>query len=190
MKRSLGHQIEANSKSEYATGEDFRRLFTEHVNRLYLLSFLLTANHETAEQCFLTGLDECVTGSGVFKEWARNWARRIIIRNAIRLIAPQVNPARTAPSALHSSGKIDFPTMSLQDAQFEDVLALGDFERFVYVLSVLERWSDQDSATLLDVPLQDVRDARTRAFQLIASYRRGIAVPTNDLSDVLLNQEK
>ena len=185
MNRPLTHQIEANRKSEYATGEDFRRLFTEHVNRLYLLSFLLTANHETAERCFLTGLDECVRGSGVFQKWARNWARRTIIRNAIRLIEPQVNPARTVSSACHSSGEIDFPTMSVQDAQFENVLALGDFERFVYVISVLEKWSDQDSASLLDVSLQDVREARTRAFQLIANYSRAVVVPTNDSSDVL-----
>jgi hypothetical protein len=42
-------------RSRYATSEDFRKLFTEGVSSLYLLSFLLTANHEKADRCFVAG---------------------------------------------------------------------------------------------------------------------------------------
>jgi hypothetical protein len=49
-------------KSEDTTSDDFRKLFTED-NNLYLLSFLLTANCEEAERCFVAGLADCVDGN-------------------------------------------------------------------------------------------------------------------------------
>jgi len=48
------------------------------------------------------------------------------------------------------------------------VLALEDFERFVFVLSVLERYSDQDCSILLSCSREDVRAARIRALQQIS----------------------
>jgi hypothetical protein len=41
---------------------------------LHRLSFLLTADRQKAEPCFVSGLKESVNGSPVFKEWARSWA--------------------------------------------------------------------------------------------------------------------
>ena len=49
------------------------------MNRLYLLAFLLTADHTTAEKCFVWGLEDSKKGNLVFKEWAQSWARRTII---------------------------------------------------------------------------------------------------------------
>ena len=49
---------------------------------------VLTADPEKAEQCFVAGLDDSIHGTPVFKEWARSWSKRMIIKNAIRLIAP------------------------------------------------------------------------------------------------------
>lgn len=49
------------------------------------------------------------------------------------------------------------------------VLALEPFERFVYVMTVLERYSDQDCSLLLGCARRDVVAARTRAFEQIAS---------------------
>lgn len=161
---------------EYATKEHFRELFTEDMNRLYLLSFLLTADHEKAERCFVAGLDECVTGGPVFREWARTWARRIVVQNAIRMIAPHMGSATIAPG-----------TFQAQDARFAEVLGLEDFERFVYVLSVLEGFSDSDCATLLGVSSRDIREARIRAFRQIADLSPGTAVPPKDSSDTAAN---
>jgi len=180
-------RIPTNTRNEYATREDVRRLFTDHVRSLYLLSFLLTANHEKAEQCFVAGLDECMTGNPIFQEWARTWARRIIVRNAIQMIAPRIDSARAARGAFHSPGGGVPATMSSQDLQFADILMLEDFERFVYVLSILEKYSDQDCAILLGVSRQDIRVGRTHAFQQIADYSRVAAAPANDLLDAVMN---
>jgi hypothetical protein len=39
----------------YMTGTDFCKIFTEEMNSLYLLAFLLTADSDKAEQCFVRG---------------------------------------------------------------------------------------------------------------------------------------
>src|SRR5215470_1235163 len=72
----------------YATDSDFCRIFRDDMSSLYMLSYVLTADHDLAEKCFVSGLDDCSSGNRVFKEWARSWARRVVIKNAIRMIAP------------------------------------------------------------------------------------------------------
>jgi hypothetical protein len=159
----------ASMKSEYATIDDFRKLFKEDVNNLYLLSFLLTANCEEAERCFVAGLADCVDGNPVFKEWASSWARSIIVHNAIRIIAPHITPARSAASGSHSANE-DLPKTHLQNSLFASVLELEDFERFVYVLSVLERYPTRKCAILLGTSLEQILETRTRALQRIAEF--------------------
>ena len=56
-------------------------------------------------------------------------------------------------------------TVASQDPRFSAILALPDFERFVYVLSVLEGCTDQQCATLLGVPQQQIEETRLRALQ-------------------------
>ena len=49
------------------------------------------------------------------------------------------------------------------------ILELRPFDRFVYVMSVLERYSDQDCSVLLGYPRRDVVEARIRALQQVGS---------------------
>ena len=79
------------STDAYATAADFERIFTDHMSGLYLLSFLLAGDPGKAETVFAAGVEECTGGKRVFKEWARSWARRSIIRSAIRIVGPQQN---------------------------------------------------------------------------------------------------
>jgi hypothetical protein len=134
---------------------------------LYLLSFLLTADREKAEQCFVSGLEDAVEGNPVFKEWARSWARRQIIQNAVRVINPR--PAKGGSdqsSALVGSG---ITPPDGQPFEVEAVLRLEPFDRFAYVMTVLERYSDQDSSVLLGCPRREVLTARIRALRQIGS---------------------
>ncbi len=57
------------------------------------------------------------------------------------------------------------PSVASQDPRFSAILALPDFERFVYVLSVLEGCTDQECATLLGVSPQQIEETRLRALQ-------------------------
>lgn len=156
------------SSTMYASSGDFRRIFHKETDSLYRLSFLLTADREKAEQCFVSGFEDSVKGSPVFKEWARSWARRVIIQNAVRVINPRPMEEHT-PSSFNRSGK----TMTAEQAEIaavlEAVLDLGPFERFVYVMSVLERYSDQDCSVLLGYPRRDIVEARIRALQQVGS---------------------
>jgi hypothetical protein len=176
------HKAEENTMSPYATREDFRKLFMDEANSLYLLSFLLTAKHEMAEQCFVAGFDECVEGNAVSRDWARPWARRIIIQNAIRMMMPRPDPSRPAPSAMNLKGNL--AGMRLQDAPFASILALEDFERLVYVLSVLEGYVGQNCALLLSASAQAVRNARERALKHIAEFEMGETAPANELTSL------
>jgi len=151
----------------YASSDDFRRVFDEDMNSLYLLSFLLTADHEKAEQCFVSGLEDAVDGNPVFREWARSWARRAIIVDAVRAINPRPTEenGRSSSASLSRNGK----TAPVEQIEIAAVLALAPFERFVYVMTVLERYSDQDCSLVLGCARWDVVAARTRAFEQIAS---------------------
>jgi hypothetical protein len=135
------------------------------MNSLYLLSFLLTADPEKAEQCFVSGLEDAVEGNPVFREWARSWARRVIIINAVRAINPRPREenGRASSASISSQGKAP----SVEQVEIATVLALEPFERFVYVMTVLERYSEQECSVLLGCRRQDVVAARTRAFEQI-----------------------
>ena len=151
----------------YASSDDFRRVFDEDMNGLYLLSFLLTADRETAEQCFVSGLEDAVEGNPVFKEWARSWARRMIIVNAVRAVKPRPSEGdgRLNSAPVNSVSK----AASAEQVEIAAVLRLEPFERFVYVMTVLERYSDQDCSFLLGCMRRDVIAARARAFERIGS---------------------
>ena len=168
----IANNAAVGNESKYANSEHFRQLFTENAHSLYLFSLLLTADQKKAEQCFVAGLAECADGDSVFREWAQSWAMRVIARGAVRIIGPHPVSERPASGAIQSTGEVALPATGLLDARFARVLALGDFERFVYVLSVLERHSDRDCAVLLDTSRTEIREARVRAIQHIAEPDR------------------
>jgi hypothetical protein len=149
----------------YAVAGDFCRIFAEDMNGLYLLSFLLTANRVKAEQCFVSGLEDSVGANRVFKEWARSWTRRAIIQNAIRMMQPtrERSASSKAPVAV---GEVE---VSDSSAELAPVLGLKTFERFVFVMSVLEGYSDQDCKTLLACSRQDIVRARLQALKHMAT---------------------
>jgi hypothetical protein len=161
----------------YATAEDFCRIFKNDMNGLYLLSFLLTGNEAAAEKCFVRGLDDSGKSNRVFKEWADSWARRLIVQNAIQMIRPR--PDGRASNGAHERSAADATALP---AELAAIVELPAFERFAFVMSVLERHSDQECALLLDCTRGDVTAARTRALRAIgwsAEIRRkaGTAEP-------------
>jgi len=44
-------------------------------------------------------------------------------------------------------------------------LSLEDFERFVFIMSVLEHFSDHDCALLLDCSVREILESRARALR-------------------------
>ena len=164
-----GQKAVRKQESDYATVEDFRGVFTRGMDELYQLSFLLAGDEHRAEQCFVAGFEEAVKENHVFKEWARSWAKRAIIQNAIRELKPR--PLATGFPLAPPPYVDQLP--SDQDRHFEvdSVLALADFERFVFVMSVLEHYSEHDCSLLLRCSPREIREARLRAIRHVSDSR-------------------
>jgi Sigma-70, region 4 len=154
------------TSTAYTTGADFCRIFADEVSSLYLLGFLLTADPEKAEQCFVAGIGDCVEGNAVFKEWARSWARRTIIQHAIQRMAPAQGRTRVAVSVPTLVAPLT-AELAVQ-APLVAVLKLDTLERFVFVMSVLEGYTHQDCSILLGCSRQAVVEARAMALQSLA----------------------
>jgi hypothetical protein len=162
---SCATQISNQETTPYARGADFCLIFTKEMDSLYLLSFLLTGGHSLAEKCFVDGLEDSRKGNPVFNEWALSWARRTIIQRAIQMIWSL--PPHSLTSSFPSDGGGASHAMT-QPAEIANIVGLPKFERFVFVMSVLERYSSQECSLLLNCTRSDVIAARTWAVQQIA----------------------
>jgi DNA-directed RNA polymerase specialized sigma24 family protein len=162
VKMACSEQKATEQATLYASGADFCRIFEEQMSRLYLLSFLLTADYETAVECFVGGLEDCQKANTVFKEWTESWARRTIVQNAIRTIQPRpgrLEPITGSTTGLTTTGPI----------MITAIARLSVFERFVFVMSVLESYTDQECSLLLNTTRGEVVSARTHALQQVTT---------------------
>ena len=163
--------IRENAETRYATCQHFLKIFDEDMQGLYQLSFLLTGDHQKGEKCFIAGMEACGKENRVFREWARTWAKRVIVQNAIRELQPQRS---------HSDSSAQLPTAFSQKKRpighfdVDAVLGLADFERFVFVLCVLERYREHECALLLNCSGSEVRGARGHAIQELARFRPNV----------------
>jgi hypothetical protein len=153
---------------QYATATDFCDIFREEMHSLYLLSFLLTADKDKAEQCFIGALGECGEGIGAFMEWSRLWARRAIIRQATLMMKPAPEDTdHWSPISPKASA------VAQKNGLFAGILSLRAFERFVFVLSILEGQSDGDCLSLLNSSRREVVIARELALRFLATADTG-----------------
>ncbi len=157
-------------EARYVGSEEFLKAFTEDLTGLYQLSFLLAGDHEKAERCLLAGIEDCVNSNHILNESVHSWAKRTIIQNAIRELKPRPSHSELflrRPAPTHT---YDLSIDAVQHFESDAVLALEDFERFVFVISVLEHYSVHECALLLGCSQQKVREGRTRAlFGLVES---------------------
>jgi DNA-directed RNA polymerase specialized sigma24 family protein len=161
--------LKVERKQAYATRADFCQVFKDEMKSLYLLAFLLTANHARAEECFLAALADADKESVVFKEFAASWVRRLIVAHAIRLAGRM--SSREAPNSerwVEAQGDSAYVINRLAE--------LRPLDRFVFVLTMLERYREVECAILLGRARAEVTQARTRALEELATVmRRGNA---------------
>ena len=95
----------------------------------------------------------------------------MIVEKAIR----ELHPRRS-----HSNSSAVLPTVFSHHQQSSGpighfdvnaVLGLADFERFVFVLCVLEHYREHERALLLACSASEVREARTQAIDELAKFR-------------------
>jgi DNA-directed RNA polymerase specialized sigma24 family protein len=160
----------ATFRADYANRADFCEVFEKEMKPLYLLAFLLTANHQQAEHCFASTVEEALKEQAVFKEWVRSWVKRTLIEKAIEIVSPVSDRPRERQdlwSAGHKARGQD---------QIDPVTKLAPLERFVFVMSILERHSHSDCALLLGCSMNKVAEARTTALRRLP-YSVGLLFP-------------
>jgi len=149
----------ANFRADYAQRADFCDVLNTNTKPLYLLGFLLTANHKESEQCFVSTVEEAFKEQSVFKEWAQSWLKRRLIVNAIKIVSPASArncQTRDLWNTAQSETRIE--------CAIDTVTKLVPFERFVFVMSILERYSNWDCSMLLGCSMNKVAQARMRAL--------------------------
>jgi DNA-directed RNA polymerase specialized sigma24 family protein len=162
-KNTLGRRV-AGEGDEYVSKEEFAGVFESEQVGLQRLALLLTANSDAAAQCLSLALEQCLATSFVFKGWALSWMRRVVIRSAISLVRGSGGQSFVNTNDDTDNGLIAF---SRDDslgaiATSESILDLPEFERFVFVICVLERYSIHDCALLLGKSPRDVNEVRDR----------------------------
>lgn len=148
---------------EYATQADFCRVFESDMQPLYVLALLLTGNHEGAQQCFVSGIEDAAKGNAVFKQWARSWARRAIIKKAIQI----VSPASFSPSTFQEVRQ-EIADELEGSPILSAISLLEPLPRFAYVMSVLEDYSNREVSLLLSCTMEAVTEARSTALKQLA----------------------
>lgn len=163
--------------AEFATRADFEKIFTEDMQGLHLLALLLTADQDKAEQVFVAGLEDSMHSNPVFRQWARSWSKRAIIKNAIKLVAPVSNSASDEQPA--TSSPVQAETGDAQaDALIACVTRLEPLQRFVFVMAVLEGYSTTECAALLACSPQIVLTAKAEVLKHMgAAPCTGTAIP-------------
>jgi DNA-directed RNA polymerase specialized sigma24 family protein len=152
-------------RADWASPTDFCKIFENDMDHLYLLAFLMTANHQNAEQCFTATVHGAFSEQSVFKAWAASWVKRTLIKNAIEIASP--TPARGIEK--RDTWSVD-RNGAPGDNEIDAVTRLAPVERFVFVMSILERYSDRECSLLLGCSIERVAQIRLRAL-------RGLPVP-------------
>lgn len=144
-----------NKNEEYALASHFCDLFVNELESLYQLAYLLTGSSDRAEKALVEALEDCKKAK-VFKPWAKSWSRLAVIERAIKS-----KPLESSEEwAIAKNGSPEQAAIA----------QLKDFERFVYVLTVLEKYSVRDCAILLRVHKREVVEAQVRGLKEVSTF--------------------
>jgi len=156
-----------------ATGQDGCQSLISHMERYFLLGLLLTASEDDAESCFVLALDTWskLTGNLVpmDQELAHVSMKRALVDSAVRICNPVFSPVPRESELDIWSDRSASPYPPWIVA----ILQLDTFDRFVFVLSVLESYSDKECAELLHCQPEEIAESRTRALHSLAASSSG-----------------
>lgn len=165
---------EAVATDGWETADAFILLFAAEAEGLYLLALLLTADAQKAAQCIEMARKHCMSGHSVCKGWARTWARHVVVKHSIRLLANRYgNLADMLADARNTP--VDPVLLDLWDKEFAEymgVLAFRNLDRLVFVLCVLEEYSTHECALLLGKSPHEIIEAQHRAIEKTVGFGR------------------
>jgi DNA-directed RNA polymerase specialized sigma24 family protein len=162
---SLKRGIAMNDfRNGYASRADFCKVFESEMDRLYLLAFLLTANHEMAERCFLHVVEQVHEVQSVFGPFLSAWIRRCLIKDAVATIFRQPLPREYRHDAWYDRSEAGIC--------IDAVAQLAPIERFAFVMTALECYSAKECSLLLGCESRAVAEAKVRALKRLGRNMR------------------
>jgi hypothetical protein len=168
-----GHQFSSSEQDLFATFEDFGQLFAKEMTTLFCLAMDLTADADRAETPLILAMRDCFQKNNLAKHRVHTWARRMVIRNAIRLVLGIENEILCEAGLDFPLQPSEFPADALRNSVA--IRNLPDPDRLAFVICVVERYSILDCALLLRKAPQEVHDAIVRATNQV--------VPIEELKD-------
>jgi DNA-directed RNA polymerase specialized sigma24 family protein len=157
----------ANKTRFCATDDDFEQLFLTEMNDFYRLSLQLTADAQKADRCLIYAMRDCFGKNTISRGFARVWARRMVMCNAISLVLDIDNGNACDPECEFQLQPSGYRTEELRESAA--VLDLPDVDRLAFVFCVLERFAVLDCALLMRKSPKNVNDAIVRAMNQIVS---------------------
>ena len=149
---------------KFASSPDFCHIFARQLNSYYRLAFLLTASHHRAERCTLASLDEALNADGIPRDLAEPWSKRTVIKNALHIARGEESNSEMT-SQQREEVEDEFVA-----GPFDRIVSLNAFERFVLVLSVLEKISDSECSRLVGCAVSQIGPARLRALEQLSKF--------------------
>jgi hypothetical protein len=166
-----GHWLSSSEQDPFATFEDFGQLFAKEMTKLFWLAMDLTADTDRAETCLILAMRDCFQKNSLAKHRVHTWARRMVIRNAMRLVLGIENEILCEAGLDFPLQPREFPIDPLRDSVA--IRNLSELDRLAFVICVVERYSILDCALLLRKAPQEVHDAIVRATnQVVPTYGR------------------
>ena len=157
------HTQVTNFRADYANWSDFCQALETNLKPFYLLTFLLTSNHKDAEQCFGAIIEESFAENRVFKAWVASWIKRCLIRKAIQIVFSRTGDEEHRNLWCKELGEPQLRSM------VDAITALEAGDRFVYVMSILEGYSNKECSLLLDSTMDNIVRRRARASRRLSA---------------------
>ncbi|MCU1235287.1 MAG: polymerase, sigma-24 subunit, subfamily [Candidatus Solibacter sp.] len=137
---------------------------------LYKLAYLITGNCEAGLNVTMESIDSADEQTSFFSGWMVAWSRRVVISKALAGMRDDLTASARRTSSMRAKPATPKENWSLSAgttaAEFERaVLAIDLFPRCALLLSIFERVSVEDAATLLDATPELVRKAQIIGLQ-------------------------
>lgn len=143
------------------------RTFAKERSELLWLAYLLTGDRANSVQAVASAMDVDDAGNPFFRNWMISWSRKLVIAKALSAVEKDMAESaertqnRNCPRPAEMPGRDWRLNPAAGKAELERaLLAIDLFPRCAVLLTVFEKVSEEDAATLLNTDRQLLRTAK------------------------------
>ena len=147
--------------------EALSRTFARERSELLWLAYLLTGDRGTSVEAVADAMDLSDAGNPFFRNWMISWSRKLVIAKALGAVEGELAASvlrtreRRCPRPAERPGRGWSLDRATGKAQLEcALLAIDIFPRCALLLTVFEKVSLDDAASLLNADRDQVRTAK------------------------------